>query len=595
MSNLQKLALLDPRLEVSETFKNFYVMLGSPDIYCFPFPTTQYNNSNISFNIPLPNYNRCIIDRSSAIISLPIRITMAGTGAGVGNIYQVDREGLRSNPFDKIVQTSSFNMNGNTLSYQNSEQILPMERYDDNVKNNQIAPTMCDCSQNYTSVYGTNRSPFANYFDNPNEVTRRAYPITVISNTTTAATLDCVLYINIFDYPPFTEQSDVVGINITPFTIKYTLVNQLARLWSRDPAHSQNLTTLNVTIGTNSLQTEPIMSMMMLALPQNVTIPDSITYPYNAVVHYPSTSVTSLAPATSIVKSATSVIQIDTVPSKIYLYVKPSTQYVLSTMSNAVSIPDTFARIDKISLTFGLKNNLLASCSPQDLYTMSKKNGLSDKWSFPDFIGGNGIDDALSGSVICIDPSKDVSLEPGNMVGLQNKINFQAFIDYTTLSPYTIPYDVCVVFVYDGMQIMEGTRCTLTTNIISHPNELQMSPMSYNEIKSVYGGVIAGGSAKSFFKNLWGKLKNVAGPVNEILKSTGLISKATQFIPYVGPAVSGVARAIGYGEGGEGGNFYNQNMNGGFIAGEGGVLAGGKTLSRRSLKRNVASWDGRYY
>lgn len=601
MSNIQKLALLDPRLEVSETFKNFYVMLGSPDILCQPYPATSFSNSNINFNITLPDNHRCVIDRSSAILSIPIRITMNGTGAGVGNIYQPDREGLRSNPFDKMVLTSNYNINGSSLSYQNSEQILPMERYDDNLSNNQISPTMCDCSQNYTSVYGTNRSPFALFFDNPNEITRRAYPITVISNNTTDAVIDLVLYINIFDYPPFTEQNDVVGVNITPFTILYTMVSQLSRIWSRDPAHTQNLTTLNVTVGTNSLFGQPQISMIVLSLPHSVEIPDNISYPYNQVSFYPSVSSGSIAPNTTINQHATSVIQLDTLPSKIYIYVKASTQHVLSSMANSIGIPDTFASIIGVHLTLGNKNRLLASYSVQDLYNMSKKNGLSNKWSFSDFSGRNGPSDpTLMGSVICIDPSKDLSLAPGTIVGLSNKLNFQAFVSYTTISPYTMPYDVNVFIIYDGIQTMIGNRCDFSTNIISSEAELQMSPMSYNEIKAVYGGVIAGRNAKSFFKNMWGKLKEVAGPINKLLKSTGIISKATSFIPGVGPVVSGVAKTLGYGEGGnfytqnmDGGQYYNQRQitDGGFIAGEGapsgGILAGGRTLQRRDLARNV--------
>jgi hypothetical protein len=117
---------------------------------------------------------------------------------GTGNLFQPLREGLRAYPFDKIVITSNINMNGQTLSYQNYEQIIPMERFIDNHKNNQIEPTMCDCFQNYTDAYNTNRSPFATYFSNPAEVTRRAYPIATISNTTTGAVLDTVIYHNIF-------------------------------------------------------------------------------------------------------------------------------------------------------------------------------------------------------------------------------------------------------------------------------------------------------------------------------------------------------------------------------------------------------------
>jgi len=600
MSNLQKFKLLDPRLDVSETFKKWFVMLGSPDIVTQVYPTSQFSNTNTTFNIPLPNATRCVVDRSSAIIALPVRLVLNGDGLGTGNIFQPDREGLRSYPFDKIVMTSNINQNGNMIAYQNYEQILPMERYNDNRKNNQIVPTMCDCAQSYTSSYNTSRSPFALYFDNPAEITRRAYPLTIVggTNTTTDCTIDTVLFANIFDYPPFSEQTDVVGINLTPFVLNYTFINQLAHMWARDPAHTQHLTSLNVTIGSNSLMTNPQISMTVLSLPHSVSMPDNISYPYHLVTYFPSTTVSTLAPGDVVTKSPTQIIQLDTVPSKIYLYVKVATQNVLASLTSAITYPDTFASITGISITFGNKNNLLASCGQHDLYTISKKNGLCDKWSFSDFTGSNGAGDgALMGSVICIDPSKDLSLEEGYIVGKQSKINFQALINYTTISPYTIQYDVCALMVYDGIQTMIGNRCDLTTNVISDESEIQMSPISYLEMKNMYGGQLAG-DAKSFFRNVWGKLKQYAGPINQILKDTKLISRIAPMIPYVGPAIAPIARTLGYGEGQgviAGGDFYAQNM-GGFIAGESdgfdgfdgdGVLAGGKVLKRGSLRRNM--------
>jgi hypothetical protein len=588
MANLQKYKILDPRLEVSETFKKWYVMLGSPDIVCQVYPTSQYSNSNLTFNIPLPNAYKCIVDRSSAIIALPVHIVMHGTGGGSGNIFQPLREGLRSYPFDKMVITSNINMNGNLVAYQNYEQILPMERYNDNHKNNQIVPTMCDPSQNYSDTYNTNMSPFATRFSNPAEVTRRAYPMTIISNNTTDAVIDTVLYWNIFDYPPFTEKTDVVGINITPFVLNYTFINNLAHIWSRDAGHTQNLQTLAVTLGSNSSLGQPRISMNVLSLPSHINIPDSISYPYHLITFFPSTTTSAIAPATSLAQQGTQIIQLNTVPSKIYLYVKVATQSVLASTAAAVLYPDVFASITRVAITFGNKNNLLASASQWDLYNMSKKNGLSDKWGFSDWSGYNGAGDPnLVGSVVCIDPSKDLSLEDGYIVGKNDKINFQALIDYTTLSPYTVLYDVCVLCVYDGIQTMRGNQCELNNLVIGDIHEIQESPISYHEMKSIYGGAIAG-DARSFFSNVWGKLKDVAGPINQLLKDTKAISNLAPMVPYIGGPLSSVASHLGYGEG-EGGDFYEPE--GGFIAGEGeGVLAGGKVMRRSALKKNLTRY-----
>lgn len=602
MSNLQKFSVLDPRLDVSETFKKWYVMLGSPNVTQQTFPTTAYSSSSLSFNIPLPNSDRCIIDRSSVVVAIPIRITMHGPGTGGSDlIYQPLREGLRANPFDKIVQTSTYNMNGQQISYNNSEIIYAMEKYNSDSNNLQINPTMIDMSQSYTDTYMTNMSPFATRFSNPYETTRRAYPITVVSNTTTDAVLETVLLYNPFDYAPFTSKSDVVGINLTPFTISYTFVSQLSRLWSRDPAHSQPTSSFNVQMGFNSTNAQPKITMFVLSLPDGYQIPEGITYPYNRTTTFIQTTSAALAQGHSEPGYATQLIQLDTLPSLIYIFVKLSTSNLQSNYLNAMSYPDCEASISRISISLANKNNLLASCTPQDLYNMSKKNGLLPKISYPDFTGIQGTGDPyLGGSVICIDPSRDLSLESGFVCGASNKINFQAFIDFTCLNSATLQYDVNVIMCYDGMQIMNGTQCVLDHLPIRDISDIQESPISYAEMKATYGGFI-GGDFKSFMKNAWGKLKEYAGPVNDFLKSTHAISKIAPMIPYIGPAVGTVARSLGYGDGsgmmagdagmmagdagmmaGEGDDFA------GYDGGEdGGVLAGGRVLRRSQLRRNA--------
>lgn len=585
MANLEKFSMLNPILDVSETFKKYFVMLGSSAVTNIQQPTSSYSNTNVNFNVVLPDNKRCVIDRSTAIVSIPVRLTFAGANGGSGNIYQPLREGLRADPLCAITQVLTINMNGNSISYQPYEQSKCMQRFNDNLKHNQIVPMMSDPVQLYTDAYNTNMSPFAARTSNPLEVPRSAYPITVNSNSTTAAEIDTVLYYNIFDFPPFTEQTDVVGINITPFTLNFNFISNLAHIWSRDPGHSQTLTSLTVTIGSNSLQSQPQISMNVLSLPDGMTIPPEISYPYHLTTFYASTTTSTIAQYATQTDVATQVIQLDSLPSKMYIYAKTATSSTLSTTALAVNTPDTFARIDKISITLGNKNNLLYSMKPQDIYTMSKRNGLNSTISFPDWIGTQGIagtSPLLCGSIVCIDPARDLSLGENIACGVGEKLNFQALVSYTPLNPTTTKYDICTLFVYDGIQTMRGNQCELNRVMFSSVNELQPSPMSYAQMSALYGGIMAG-DVKSFFKDALGKLKtnlpDILNFTNKVLKDTKALSRAATYIPYVGAPVSQALSTLGYGEGGD---FYDGMPN------DGGILAGGKVLKRSQLQKKLA-------
>jgi hypothetical protein len=611
MTSLQKLAVLDPRLEVSESFKKWFVMLGAKECAWYQFPTTQYSPTNMSFNISIPNNNSCLIDRHSAILALPVTITLGGTGGGSGNIYQPLTEGLRCRPFDKIVTSAQYVLNGTTLSYQVNEISNIQSVFDQNPTNSQMIPTMVDPTQAYSGSYNSARSPFASFTDNVLEITRASYPITVVSNTTTSAEIRTTLYQNLFDWGVFSDDPDVVGINLYPFSIVYTLVSGagLARIWSRDTtSNTQNLTTLTVSFG------QPQITMCIMSLPQGQNVPREITYPYHRVEFFPtSTPVASPIAVGSPISLTSQLIQFQSPPSKIYVYLKPSTNAVYSSIANAVSFTDCFASILRHNYIFGNRTNLLSSQSQVDIFAMTKRNGLPAKFSWCDWCGQNGSvvsgASALMGAIVALDPVRDFGGD--ELVGMPTKLQFQAHVEGVALNPNTVQYDLGILAVYDGVLVMMDGSANATTTVITSANELQLSPMSYNQLKTLVGGSRVG----DFFKNVWGKIKSVASPVVDFLKRSKILSSVASMIPanvpYIGQLAqvgAPILKSLGMGDG-DGGRFYDNfdggddGEDGGWMAGEGafagddgddgGVLAGGRRLRRSSLARKMGRRRGR--
>src|SRR5690606_32698689 len=109
-------------------------------------------------------------------------------------------------------------------------------------------------------------------------------------------------------------------------------------------------------------------------------------------------------------------IQLNSIPRRMYIYVRERNQDLYSTPNN----PDTYFSIENISIQFQNKNGLLASASKQQLYEISVKNHCNMSWT--QWSGGPVVNSALPfgstanhygtiGSILCIEYASDIGLD----------------------------------------------------------------------------------------------------------------------------------------------------------------------------------------
>jgi hypothetical protein len=543
LSNVQITAIPDPRIDMRQSVtKRWATLVGSGDIPFYVFPTQSYSNSNLSFDIRIANNNTCVIDRQSCLMTVPFRITLAGSGAGAGNIFNPDYEALRSDPLMKIINTISFIVNGTTISYQCSEISQVSALINQNSDNLQLIPMQPDYTQDYDDVIGSNMSPFAPRLDNSHEVSRRAYPITVVSNSTTAAVLDVNATMNLFDWSPFSRKFDAMGINLYPFQVQavFNAGNGMARMWSRAPSHPQNLTSMDI-----SIRSQPTITLFT---PQLITpLPQTLTYDYDRINYYVTKYGSALAQSTSTPVTMTSqLIELQTCPERIYVFVRPSRQDVIATLASATQFTDTFASVLSHRYTFGMNTNLLANQTQADIFRMSKRNGLPDKLNYADFVGVSGVigtDPLLMGSLLCLSPTLDFG---GNHIaGKSEKIQFQAQLSFLPLNPNTTDYELGIIIVNDGMLINTNGQSVATTSVISDNSQISMSDIPFSHLNEFGGSKIG-----DFFKSAFNKVVKVAPQVVEFLKNTKAISNLASLHPYTRP-LAPVISSFGFGEGGK--------------------------------------------
>jgi hypothetical protein len=589
MSGLEKRYIYDPRINTHEILSEWVSFIGpTGSTYERISANGGKSDTSTEYKIDTLSNSTTFLDRNSLIQEVPVTITLTGNGLKdpTKNIYNPRYEGFRCRPLDKCNDTLTIAAAGGaTVTTQPKLYDTIQEKFIINEDNRYLIPAMFDRTQTYAGSDATNLSPFAKRMDNL-EVSRSCYPITVVSNTPTQAVLTSTIYRKLGDYAPLTMMDDVIGMASNPISIR-SIWTHLERMWSRDLVnHPQNITDIVIHLDQTYLQYKILNLPYDLKYEIPMTIPPVQYLPYNEV-YYTSAQYGPIASGATFTINIPNT-KIEKIPHKIYLAVKPSDAYLESTHLNAIGTTDTFAKfIGPLNMKLGQENTLFTDYTPEGMFEITKRNGLHPSIGYVDWIGlqaGGNINDVddppLMGSVLCIDPVRDIgSGKEIFTTGLTGDYNIAIqSCPFQNISPNPMTFDAALVIVYDGITELYGRTGGSATNVaIQSISELRQVEGTYQQYKALMGGSRVG----DFFKKVWGKIKEVAPKVNDFLKKTHLISNIVSKIPYV-QDVAPFIRTFGYGgDGGDGGD----SDDGGMLAyGEG---EGGAVLDRGRLNKNM--------
>lgn len=588
---LPVISVQEPRVKL-ENERVFAIIKGGQTVTYYKYPASSYSNSNFNFSTNPPS-KQTILDRI-AMIQVPFTLDFAGTGAGTGNILQPGRDAFRNFPLASVVKSLTCSINGFPVTIESSDIIHLLSRFhvSDELRKRfmSICPQMNDTYQNYVDADGANNNPLANYADNTLEPPRGAYPYVIVSNTSSAARITGTLceYVVL---PPFLWDGTEAGglTHLDTLSFNYVFAPYLDHMWSRSTANTQNLTSINVAFG----QPNMLLGFITPRLTDIQRMPASINYPYFQINKYVTQSGLSLAPGiNSDIRS--NIIQLNSIPRKLYLFAKQSDTVRDLTFANRVNYTDTFMRIENVRLNWDNQEGILSGAAAQSLYQLSVMNGLEMSWpewygSIQNFnaTGATGPAIGTVGSVICLEMGKDVGLRDDQAVGILGQYNLQVTLNVTNVNP-TVTYspDLYIIAVYDGVLTISNNSAIGQIGVISSRDVLTApnSNVNYNELQKIYGGDFF-----SSFKNIAGdvirkadraaqKVLPYAQQANQLLKDTKAISRglnvasipATLIHPGLGTAAeigSDVARVLGYGEGG--------------------VLVGGQRADMNAMKRRL--------
>lgn len=568
---VQTFQALDPLTRVSSS-RDYAIVKGGDRVTYKPINSTSWSNATFSFTAPPPSPG-IIVDRKIALRAR-VRVTFTGTTTG-GLLLQTGFDAPRANCLSSVMTSMSTTLNNTTTSINIADVIHPLMRY--NMGNEvldgelSVGPQMQDEYQRYPSAIGTVRNSLGGYGDNDARVPRGAFPfgIATLVNTTTAATVEFEVTEFIYLSPYMWGKNDkagFIGVQTMDFTFNFGNLN---RIWSHSVHAASTITGITATF-----YAQPTLLFKYVTPRITAPIPQVSIYPFYKVQRYPTSPGIAVAPNASTALN-TQNIQLNSIPLRIYLCARKQKSDRLYTHA------DTYFRINSVSVNWDNNSGLLASASLQDLFRMSKRNGLN--YSFPQYQGithnwaGTNEVFGLIGSVLCICPGIDIALHPDQAPGQLGTFQLQIDTNVTNVNQTdTITPELMIIIIEEGTWTIMQNQCISQIGVISKADVVasDMRPhVDFNDISDAYGG------------NFWSGLKSFGEGVLKGIQKVAQI--AAPIIKTVGPMVLPL---LGLGE--------KAYARGGAIVGgarkkkrgrprkrKGGMLVGGQAMSRAQLRR----------
>ena len=530
--NLENVLVLDPKVNVEETFKPKEVIHKSGvNKSRFVIPSDAYSNSNFLWQNVVPPSSTTIVERT---LRIKYTITVTVTNPDPKPNYPgsvifpyLDGNGvlqqgtctavLRDFPLQQACSGIDLKINGNSCSITPNDYItvFPHLLSDDeqNLYCNEF-PSQKDTSALYARNDQTisNRSPFALYGQNSTAPSRASYVASSAVIAGAAPWIDVYTFnvVETLIISPMTWGSGVdngIGLsNIQNITLNVKFDNLSRMVSVMSTALGANLVASTVSVALNQVKPELLMEYITQDPQMEIRQPLELVYPYEIVQAY-RTPITNPATFANGAASAATIpgntIKLGSIPDRLMIFCAPSKSSLSGSGPLSQVMAGTFLRITNLSLNFNNRVSLFNSYSENDLYKMSVANGLKDtifEWKYG------------CGSLLIVDITKDVQLPADQLAGQSSTyMTIQPTVSISN-SPLQyaqqatpIQYDLICVPIISGKAVISKQSMQL---LLTAPDGQEVlatvadasSKVDANALANVdgkgYGGSLFGSTAK---------------------------------------------------------------------------------------------------
>jgi hypothetical protein len=454
------------------------------------YVATSSSSSNLSFNVQPPSES-IVVDRNlllSARVKFKINI---GPNVPVGmNVFQYgQREAFQAFPLSSLFSTVTTTIN-NTSTSINLQDVLPQMLHMMDEEDLQcykgMTPTLIDRYYNYSDAINSNNNPlsaFNNAGFNNHLLPRGCHPLVsaVIGRAAgggSGGSATSPVSLNVLDtwvieieadfaepifLSPFLVHSrhndaGLLGVNAMNFV--FNVDSQMRRFWSTGLKRNEGAGLIPYTL---SLDTDNPFSQARLFFSFLTSQGSNLLNSRNIVpfIDYPRyiTSAQNTAPIAAGASGSITInnIQLNQIPDKFIIVCRKR----LSDMDSRDS--NSFLVINTISVNFNNASGLISSAGVNsnngaiDLWRMSVANGSKQSWY--EFSGkaqiynaaGGNVQVSTCGSVLIIEPSRDLSLPEFLSSNSLGQFGFQMNINVTNLSNEQLQPEVVVITANSGL------------------------------------------------------------------------------------------------------------------------------------------------
>ena len=546
--SLETLKVYEPRVAVkSDVEKNHVVLMGGQRVTEQVSPADSWGAPG---STPVQAIWSVSPPSSSTIIDRRMRVRCYFDVTTDADLELGTNNALRQFPIASLTDVLTVQINGETLSDNVADKIHAMLCFGNDAQSRHdvvsMSPSMPDMYQRYADwgTYGSAKNPLASYGESGVEDPRGGFPVQVIGPRQFRVVVTEPLFLS-----PFLtgfEAQDEGFVNVNQFNISIRWKSTLSQILSHSSLGNA-ITSVQV-----SMYQAPELLTTYITPDLVEPIPQLQVLPYVKAQEYIK-SVELLAPGAS-TRVISDSIRLSQIPKKMYLFCRHKRSVVNQNYS------DSFLGIDRLSVLFNNQSGLFASASEQDLFAISKSNGLN--LSYPQWR-------KYRGGVFCAEFGKDIGLLDNEAPGVQGVYTIQVQMDVTNVSDSAFDGEFYVVMLNEGSFSISEQFARASLGNLS-PQAVLMAKESV-EISHLHYDQLQGGGFFSGLKNI---IHKIASGVGEV---AGVASHVLPFIPGVGPEAAAISGAVGNVARGISGA-----TKGGMISG--GTLSGGRRARRLSRR-----------
>jgi hypothetical protein len=333
----------------------------------------------------------------------------------------------------------------------------------------------------------------------------------------------------------------LIGLQNVNVTYNFSPTSQL--VWSATPKQqvltaTGALTALPITMTTAFSGAQ--LWCNFLSPPTYQSIPPTITWNYDEVISFPTGN--GIVPVAQVDKAVTvtsTLLQLKCIPQRIIIGCR------IPTSGKKFTDPDAYFKISSCAITFANSTGILSTCESEELYNISKKNGLNyDYKSWAGYFDAPLVAGAQNGvpfnggargigSLLVFNPAEDFGLGENLAAGVMGTYNFSVQITATPLDAVNFPYnatpgsgstnyEMFIITVNDGIFTCEVSGTGATSSKIGLLTEADVLSTSvspdanYDELKG--NGFLS--NVKNFIKRAVPIARDIAPSVVDIFNKT---------------------------------------------------------------------------